>query len=123
MKNVGDGSGCEVYLDKFAFCEFNSGRAKVHVISRKRLLEAEEEHSDIGAPLDAWYRIAKKAEWKNLTEVRREMPTADAVGKFTVFNIKGNAYRLITEINYRTGRIFLRDVLKHAEYSKGAWKR
>lgn len=77
----------------------------MHVISRKRLLEAADEHSDIGAPLDAWYRIAKKAEWKNLMEVRRELPTADAVGKFTVFNIKGIAYRLITEINYRTGRI------------------
>jgi mRNA interferase HigB len=44
------------------------------------------------------------------------------VGKFTVFNIKGNAYRLITEINYHTGTIFLRHVLTHAEYSKGAWK-
>ncbi len=56
-------------------------------------------------------------------EVRRELPTADAVKEFTVFNIKGNAYRLITEINYRTGRIFVRHVLTHAEYSKGAWKR
>ena len=55
------------------------------------LLEAAEEHGDLGTPLDAWYRIAKKAEWKNLMEVRRELPTADAVGKFTVFNIKGNA--------------------------------
>jgi mRNA interferase HigB len=92
------------------------------VISRKRLLEAVEEHADLGAPLDAWYRIAKKAQWKNLMEVRRELPTADAVQRFTVFNIKGNAYRLITEINYRTGRIFLRRVLTHAEYDKGAWK-
>ncbi len=94
----------------------------MHVISRKRLLEAAETHADIGAPLDIWYRIAKKAVWKNLMEVRRELPTADAVKELTVFNIKGNAYRLITEINYRTGRIFVRHVLTHAEYSKGAWK-
>ena len=94
----------------------------MHVISRKLLLQAVERHGDIGAPLDVWYRIAKKAEWKNLMELRRELPTADGVGKFTVFNIKGNGYRLITEINYRTGRIFLRHVLTHAEYSKGAWK-
>ena len=94
----------------------------MHIISRKKLLEAAKEHNDLGAPLDAWYRIAKKAEWKNLVEVRREMPSADAAGRSTVFNIKGNAYRLITEINYRTGRIFLRHVLTHAEYSKGAWK-
>lgn len=95
----------------------------MHVISRKKLLEAAEKHADLGVPLDVWHRIAKKAAWNNLIDVRRELPTADAVGDFTVFNIKGNAYRLITEINYRTGRIFLRHVLTHAEYSKGAWKK
>ena len=95
----------------------------MHIISRKKLRDATEEHSDLNEPLDAWYRIGKKAIWKNLTGVRRVFPTADAVGKFTVFNIKGNAYRLITEINYQTGRIFLHHVLTHAEYSKGGWKK
>jgi mRNA interferase HigB len=95
----------------------------VHVISRKKLLEAAREHGDLGGPLDVWYRIAQKARWKNLTEVRHLFPSADAVEEFTVFNIKGNAYRLITEINYRTGRIFLSYVLTHAEYTKGGWKK
>lgn len=95
----------------------------MHVISRKKLLEAAEKHAGLSAPLDVWYRIAKKAAWKNLMEVRRQLPAADAVEEFTVFNIKGNAYRLVTEINYRTGRVFLRHVLTHAEYSKGAWKK
>jgi mRNA interferase HigB len=84
---------------------------------------SEKRHSDLSEPLDVWYRIAKRAEWKNLMDVRRVFPAADAVGKFTVFNIKGNAYRLITEINYQTRRIFLRHVPTHAEYSKGGWKR
>ncbi len=97
-------------------------RARLHVISRKKLLDAAEKHGDLSEPLDVWYRITKKAEWKNPVDVRRAFPTADVVEKFTVFNIKGNAYRLITEINYQTGRIFLRYVLTHAEYSKGAWK-
>ena len=95
----------------------------VHVISRKKLLEAAGQHAGLGVPLDAWYRITKKADWHNLADVRLVFPAADAVEGYTVFNIKGNAYRLITEINYRTGRIFLRDVLTHAEYSKGVWKR
>jgi len=93
----------------------------VHVISRKKLLEAAERHRDLAGPLDVWYRIAKKAEWRSLTNVRRMFPSADAVGRFTIFNIKGNAYRLIAEINYRTQKIFLRHVLTHAEYSKGSW--
>ncbi|MBZ5543461.1 MAG: type II toxin-antitoxin system HigB family toxin [Acidobacteriia bacterium] len=73
--------------------------------------------------MDVWYRIAKKSRWRSLAEVRQTFPAADAVERFTVFNIKGNAYRLIAEINYRTGRVFLRDVLTHAEYSKGGWKK
>lgn len=95
----------------------------MHIISRKRLVEAAQEHGDLEEPLDVWYRVAKKAAWKNMMEVRKNFPTADAAGKFTVFNIKGNAYRLIAEINYRTGRIFLRHVLTHADYSKGGWKK
>lgn len=95
----------------------------MHVISRKRLLEATHRHPELASPLDVWYRIAKKAIWKNLMDVRRQLPAADGVAKFTVFNIKCNAYRLVTEINYRTGRVFVRYVLTHAEYSKEGWKR
>ncbi|MGB7593739.1 MAG: type II toxin-antitoxin system HigB family toxin [Terriglobia bacterium] len=95
----------------------------MHIITRRKLLEAADKHGDLGEPLDVWYRVAKRAEWKNLMDVRQVFPTADAVEEFTVFNIKGNAYRLITEINYQTGRIFLRHVLTHAEYSKGGWRR
>ena len=95
----------------------------MHIISRKKLLEAAREHSGLGESLDIWYRIAKKAKWKNLVEVRQVFPSADAVEGFTVFNIKGNANRLIVENNYQTGRVFLRRVLTHAAYSKGEWKR
>ena len=94
----------------------------MHVISRKRLLDAAKRHGDLSAPLDLWYRVAKKAEWNSLDEVRQTFPSADAVGKHTVFNIKGNSYRLIVEVNYRSQRIFIRYVLSHADYDKGGWE-
>lgn len=94
----------------------------MHVITRRKLLEASRKHPELAAPLDAWYRIAKRLTWKSLEDVRAVFPTADGVGKHTVFNIKGNHFRLIAEVNYRTGRIFIRHVLSHAEYDKGAWK-
>jgi mRNA interferase HigB len=95
----------------------------MHVISRKKLLEAVRIHSDLSEPLDVWYRISRKARWKSLMDVRRTFPSADAVEEFTVFNIKGNAYRLVTEINYLKGRVFLREVLTHAEYDREGWKK
>ena len=94
----------------------------MHVISRKKLKEAAQRHSDLESPLDAWFRIAKKALWSNLADVRKTFSKADAVDKRTVFNIKGNQYRLITEINYAFGRVYIRHVLTHAEYDREVWK-
>ena len=52
----------------------------MHVISRKKLKDAAARHVDLESPLDAWFRIAKKAEWKNLAGVRKtfqaRMPSA-----------------------------------------------
>ncbi len=94
----------------------------MHVISRRKLKEAATRHGDLEGPLDAWFRIAKKAEWKSLADVRTTFSSADAVGKCTVFNIKGNQCRLIVEINYAFGRIYVRHVLPQAEYDRGGWK-
>jgi mRNA interferase HigB len=94
----------------------------LHVISRKKLLDAGAKHPDLVGPLDIWCRLAKRADWKSLDEIRLILPATDGVGRFTVFNIKGNHFRLIAEVNYSTGRIFIRHVLTYAEYSKGAWK-
>jgi mRNA interferase HigB len=96
-------------------------RPGLHVISRKRLVAAAAKDPQPGQPLHAWHRIAKRAEWRNRMEVRREFPSADAVWKFTVFNIEENACR--SQINYRRGRVFLRRVLTHAVYSRGGWNK
>ncbi len=94
----------------------------MHVISRKRLKEAEARYSDIGPALEVWFRIAKRAVWLNLTDVRQTFASADSVEKWTVFNVKGNKYRLITEINYKFRRIYIRHILTHAEYDREKWK-
>ncbi len=94
----------------------------MHIISRKKLLEFSKIHQDAEVSLDTWYRTAKSAKWKNLVEVRQTYPAADIVGKYTVFNIKGNNYRLIAEINYRSQTIFVRHILTHSEYDKDKWK-
>lgn len=94
----------------------------MRVISRKALREFSGAHPSARSPLDAWYRVAKAAVWRSLAEVRRTYPHADSVGHFTVFNIKGNSYRLITIINYASAIIYIREVLTHADYDREAWK-
>ena len=99
----------------------------MHIISRKRLLEADRKHGGIGVSLDACYRTAKSARWRSLEEVRRTYPHADGIPAgervYTVFNILGNSYRLVTEIFYEDETILVRYVLTHAEYDKGDSKK
>ena len=80
-------------------------------------------HSDAYRPLDAWYRIAKAANWTSFSELKRDFGSADIVGNFTVFNVKGNHYRLITDIQYEKQIVFIKYVLTHKEYDKDEWKR
>lgn len=94
----------------------------MHVISRKKLKEAAARFPDIEAALDVWFRAAKHSLWRDLTDVRRTFAAADTVEKWTIFNIRGNKYRLITEINYRFHRVYIRHLLSHAEYDREKWK-
>ncbi|WP_193197731.1 type II toxin-antitoxin system HigB family toxin [Nostoc sp. MG11] len=94
----------------------------MHVISYRRLKEYSEKHVDCHDVLDNWYKIATKANWSNLVEVQSIFPKAEAVGNFTVFNIKGNKYRLIVSIDYEKQLIYIKYVLTHAEYDKEGWK-
>lgn len=94
----------------------------MHIISRKRLREFWEQHPDAEGPLREWFKITSKAEWDSLTDTRKDFPHADLVGICTVFNIKGNKYRLITAIHYQIKRVYVRNILTHAEYDKGKWK-
>lgn len=94
----------------------------MHVISLKRLREFFSTHTDAESSLMSWYKTAKKADWQNLAEVKQVYPAADLVGRYTVFNIRGNKYRLITRINYRSQTLFIMAVMKHEEYDLGKWK-
>jgi mRNA interferase HigB len=94
----------------------------MRIVSRRKLVEAGQWHANVSAQLDVWYRITKQACWSNIMDVRRTFSTADGVGTCTVFNIKGNDYRLIVWINYEFQTVFIRHVLTHAEYTKEDWK-
>ncbi|MGA9623959.1 MAG: type II toxin-antitoxin system HigB family toxin [Bryobacteraceae bacterium] len=69
-----------------------------------------------------WYGVTKRAAWRHLVDVRADFPHADAVDIFTVFNISGNKYRLVSAIKYRWRIVYIRHILMHAEYDEGKWK-
>jgi mRNA interferase HigB len=94
----------------------------MHVISYKRIREFFSMHRDSRFPLAAWFKIVNKATWQNFAELRMAYPSADLVGRYTVFNFAGNKYRLISRIVYRSQTVFIVAILTHKEYDSGKWK-
>jgi mRNA interferase HigB len=94
----------------------------MRLIAIKNLRNAAARYPDVKKIVETWYSIVKSADWSSLEDVRQVYRDAEAVGNFTVFNIKGNNYRLIVGINYVKQRIYFKYFLTHAEYDRNSWK-
>jgi len=94
----------------------------MRVITKTKINEFADEHPDSETSLISWYKAILNTDFKNFAELRKMFPSADLVGKLTVFNISGNKYRLITAIHYNTEILYIRAVLTHVEYDKNKWR-
>lgn len=94
----------------------------MHIITRKRLNDFAAVHPDAKAGLQHWYALMKAGSFESVADLRGVFPSADQVGKLTVFNIGGNKARLIAAIHYNRKRVYIRAILTHAEYDEGKWK-
>lgn len=94
----------------------------MHVITRKRLNEFAEKYPESKNALAHWYALAKRNTFLNFAQLKAMFPTADQVGRLTVFNIGGNKVRLVAALHYNRSRIYIRAVLTHSEYDEGKWK-
>lgn len=103
----------------------------MRVITRTRLEEFWADNGQAETPLTDWYNAVRTANWRNFADVKALIGTADLVGKCVVFNIGGKKFRLVVAIDYQkqnkdgswtTGRVYIRNVLTHAEYDLGRWK-
>ena len=93
------------------------------MISRRAIRVFAERYPDAREPLLHWANATEAVAWKTTGDVRRTFNSADFVGDLTVFNAGGNKYRVIAFVHYRRRAVYIKDVLTHREYDKGAWKR
>ena len=90
----------------------------MHVVTQKRVWEAQVTHRDATAALEGWYRIIKANQFEGFVDLRRTFPSVDKVKDQYVFNIGGNILRLIANIDFQRNKLFIRDILTHQEYDK-----
>lgn len=99
----------------------------MRVVKAFALRQWAERHPDAAAALRQWLKLACQARWGSFADLRTTCRTADQVKvqsgrRVIVFNVAGNAFRLIAAVHFDRQRIFTLRFLTHAEYSKNQWK-
>lgn len=89
----------------------------MHVISRKKLKDFWKKRPDTKGPLEAWYAEAKSANWSKPLDIKVYYASASILkNNRVVFNIAGNRYRLVVQINYQSEVVYIKFIGTHAEY-------
>jgi mRNA interferase HigB len=93
----------------------------MRVIAKSRLRQywQKKQYQNAEQPLRAWHDEIAKGTWKNFNELKKDYPNASVVGNGrVVFNIGGNAFRLIVKFEFRMDAVFIRFFGTHKEYDK-----
>ena len=70
-------------------------------------------------PLLDWYNTVKQVIWESPNDVKKTYGNASIVANDrVVFNIKGNDFRLVTELDYEFQLVFIIWIGTHKEYDK-----
>ena len=86
------------------------------IIAKSTLRKFWEQHPEVELYLRTWYATAMNADWKSPSDVKRTYASASILkNSRVVFNIKGNAYRLIVRFNYIKQWGFIRFIGTHEE--------
>ena len=93
----------------------------MRVIAKSSLVRFwnEPEFADSKAALHSWHDEAIKAQWKTPQNVKDHYSNASICGNNrVVFNIAGNKYRLVVEMQYRAGIAWVKFIGTHARYDQ-----
>lgn len=92
------------------------------IISNSALRAFAADHPQAESPLQGWRRVIEKNRFANWAELKTAFNAVDRVGELVVFDIGGNKYRLIAYIRFEKQIVYIKAVLTHRDYDKGAWK-
>ena len=92
------------------------------LISNKALREFAALHPQAEQPLQDFRRLMERGTYASFAQLKATFASVDKVGERYVFNIGGNKYRLIAAIAFQANLVWIKAVLTHEQYDKGAWK-
>lgn len=91
----------------------------MRVIAIKTLRGYLRKFSDAEQPILSWFEELEAANWNTPNELKEQFQNASILSnKRVVFNIHGNKYRLIVDIEYRLKIVFIVWFGTHKQYDK-----
>lgn len=89
------------------------------IIGRDKLADFKEKHPEACSQIDSWETEVEDADWSLPQDVKQRYGSASFIGdNQVVFNIKGNKFRLLTQINYKNKIVLVLKAGTHQEYMK-----
>ncbi len=91
----------------------------MEIYEKEALIKFYLKHAIVKKTLELWYNDVKSKKWKSTADVKKDYTTVSIINRNrVVFNIKGNSYRLIADINFDKGWVVIRFIGTHSEYDK-----
>lgn len=97
----------------------------MRIIARRTLrtfadsLAGHKDQPAVKAALDAWFDEVAQASWASTADVKRLYATASIVSaERVVFNIKGNAYRLVVSVDFEKAIVWIKRIGTHRDYDR-----
>ena len=89
------------------------------IANRKIIADFMNKYAGVRDPVSAWLIEAKEAAWNTPADIKTRYKSVSFLkDNYVIFNIKGNSYRLVTKIAYKSGNIKIIWIGRHSEYDK-----
>lgn len=79
-------------------------------------------HHDATEALKSWKALVEQQMYEHFVALKQTFASADYVKPFTVFDIRGNHYRLVARVSYVSGTVSIQGIYTHTEYDSGKWR-
>jgi mRNA interferase HigB len=91
----------------------------MNIHNKSKLIDFYIKHGDCKETLEKWYHDVSTLEWKKPSDVVKDFNTARTIkNSRAIFEINKNDYRLIIEVQYQKGWVFIKFIGTHPQYDK-----
>jgi mRNA interferase HigB len=89
------------------------------IVGKDKLDEFKKSHPDACSQVDSWVAEVEEADWGTPQDIKKRFAKASILpNKHIVFNIRGNRYRLLVQIGYKSKVVLVKKAGTHEEYMK-----